>query len=137
MEITKATLSPTTYRAYAAVIEQYIIPAMGQLKLRDIKPLHVQKFVQQLQEPIKRNRNERYKGHEQQPKEDQYLSPGTVKKYYSVLQSILARACKLGLLPSNPADSTRIDLPKNSQKNVEIFTAEEANKMLDCLREEP
>lgn len=137
LEITKTTLSPTTHRAYQAVIEQYIIPALGHLKLRDIKPLHVQKFVQQLQEPIKRNRNERYKGHEQQPEDDRYLSPGTVKKYYSVLQSVLARACKLGLIPSNPADSDRIDLPKNRQKDVEIFTVEEANKMLDCLREEP
>ena len=65
------------------------------------------------------------------------LKPATIKRYYVVLQSILSRACKLGVISTNPATSSKIDLPQQGQAEIEIFTKEEASKMLSCLNNEP
>lgn len=65
------------------------------------------------------------------------LKPATIKRYYVVLQSILSRACKLGVISTNPATSSKIDLPQQGQAEIEIFTKEEAGKMLSCLNNEP
>ena len=60
LKLTKPVLSPTTWRSYSRVIDTKIIPALGHMKLSAIKPLHVQRFVQMLQEPIKQDRQGRY-----------------------------------------------------------------------------
>ncbi len=136
LKLTKPVLSPTTWRSYSRVIDSKIIPALGHMKLSSIKPLHVQRFVQMLQEPIKQDRQGRYiagKG----DNESSYLSASTVRRSFAVLQSVLGRACKLGLIPTNPAMSDKVDLPSAHTPDVEIFTPEEAEQLLECLQTEP
>lgn len=38
LEMQKKTLSPTTYHVYKSVITNYIVPALGHIKLADVTP---------------------------------------------------------------------------------------------------
>ena len=50
LEMQKKIFSPNTYNTYLHTIEKYIKPALGHLKLADITPLHLQKFINALSE---------------------------------------------------------------------------------------
>ncbi len=45
LDMQQKTLSPNSLNNYKQVIRNYIVPALGHLKLVDITPLHIQKFV--------------------------------------------------------------------------------------------
>lgn len=128
---TSESVAPTTVAMHKRAIQHYILPALGHIKMKDLKPIHVQKFIQEISKELPntstRNRD--------QP--TMKLKPATIKRYYVVLQSILSRACKLGVISTNPATSSKIDLPQQCQAEIEIFTKEEASKMLSCLNNEP
>lgn len=97
---------------------------MGHLKLKDTKPVHVQHFVNQLQSLEVNTKSKRF-------------APSTVKRYYTVLQSIMHSAYKLGIIEINPADGDRITLPKLQEQTTEIFTPEEVQELLSRLESEP
>jgi hypothetical protein len=48
LEIADNILAPATKQFYIRIIDKIIIPALGHLKLKDIKPIHVQRFIQML-----------------------------------------------------------------------------------------
>lgn len=124
LEIASNFLSPTTLSSYERVINQYILPILGHFRLSEIRPFHVQMFIQRLLAPG----NGRIR---------ETLSPNSVRRYFVVLQSVLGRAVKLGLLSSNPADSQHIELPAADSAPTDIFTQEEATEMLRFLEKEP
>lgn len=128
---TSESVAPTTVAMHKRAIQHYILPALGHIKMKDLKPIHVQKFIQEISKELPntstRNRDQ----------STMKLKPATIKRYYVVLQSILSRACKLGVISTNPATSSKIDLPQQGQAEIEIFTKEEASKMLSCLNNEP
>ena len=119
-DIKRDVLSPRTYEYYESVVNTLIIPALGNLKLSDLKPAHVQQFIKYLQE-----------SGEKKP------SPATIKRKVAILQSILRQAVKLGIIQTNPADAERLTMPKQVAPKVEIFTKQEAAEMLACLADEP
>lgn len=126
LENAKHRLSPVVYEKYNRMLDICIIPMLGHMKLKDIKPIHIQKFVNALEE-----RETHFDG------TGGRLSSSTVRRYYTMVQSVLHSAYKLGLIGVNPADSDRITLPKVEEQTMEIFTDEELAKLLDCLEGEP
>ncbi len=126
LENAKHRLSPVVFEKYNRMLNICIIPMLGHMKLKDIKPIHIQKFVNALEE-----RDTHLDGTSGK------LSSSTVRRYYTMLQSILHSAYKLGLIGINPADSDRITLPKLEEQTTEIFTDDELAKLLDCLENEP
>lgn len=126
LENAKHRLSPVVYEKYNRMLDICIIPMLGHMKLKDIKPIHIQKFVNALEE-----RETHFDG------TGGRLSSSTVRRYYTMVQSVLHSAYKLGLIGVNPADSDRITLPKVEEQTTEIFTDEELAKLLDCLEGEP
>lgn len=130
LEIAKQTLSPATYEFYKLKIDSLIIPALGHLKLKDINPSHIQKFINQLATTPKETRSG-------SPNEKgETLSPSTVRRYLTVLQSIFKQAMKLGLISDSPAKVERLTLPKAQTPKIEIFTKQEAAELLACLEKE-
>lgn len=130
LEIAKSTISPATYEFYKLKIDSLIIPALGHLKLKDINPSHIQKFINQLAATPKEKRSG-------VPVESgETLSPSTVRRYLTVLQSIFKQAVKLGLISDSPAKVERLTLPKAQAPKIEIFTKQEAAKMLEALENE-
>lgn len=119
-------LSPNSMSAYKRVIDNFIVPALGHLKLKDIKPTHIQKFVNLLA-----SGDYRMDG-----KEGKKYAPATVHRYYVVLQSIMSHAYGLELIQKNPTDTKKIKLPSIGEQKTEIYEAAELSAMLKCLKKE-
>lgn len=131
LEVKKGSLSPRIHVEYEKTLNKVIIPALGHIKLSELRPAHVQAFVNQLQGDVRRKKDGTID--EKNPK----LSPATIRRKLTVLQSVLTQAVKLGLISQNPADSKRLTLPKVTTPKIEIFSKQAAVKMLECLEDEP
>ena len=123
LDLVSNTLAPRTKEQYADYIVKMVIPALGHMKLSEIKPVHVQRFVKQIQNTKKPNGD--------------LPAASTVRRKLVCLQSILRQAVKLGIITSNPADAKKLTLPKVVTPEVEIFTKQEAAAILDALTDEP
>ncbi len=123
LDIQKNNLAPRTYEFYANLIRDLIVPALGHIRLSELRPAHVQRFVQQVQNI---------------PKPDGGKpSAATVKRKISCLQAILRQAVKLQIIKDNPADAKRLSMPQVVTAKVDIFTKQEAARMIECLMDEP
>lgn len=130
LDVAQGTLSPTTYEYYQRIIKDLILPSLGHLKLKDIKPSHVQQFIQQLLACPKAKRNGK-------PSDSgETLSHSSIRRYLTVLQSILKQAVKQGLISDHPANVERLTLPKAQVPKIEIFTKQEAAQILAALENE-
>ena len=125
-EMSDTALAPTTKEFYKSVVDQIIKPSLGHMRLDAIKPIHAQQFIKMLCGDGVRvdGRGKR-------------LSAATVRRYFTVLKSIMAKAYKLDLIERNPTDTTKLDMPTVEEPEVEIFSKEEAEEMLSKLPGEP
>ena len=126
LDMQQKMFSPNTLNNYKQVIKNYIVPALGHLKLVDITPLHIQKFVNALSEQQSIYHTKL-----------KYLSPVTVKSYYTILQSIFKFACKKGILDFNPTSSNHIDIPKAPPAHTDILGEKGITILLEHLEEKP
>lgn len=125
LEIKKPSFSERTYDAYSKAIDSLIIPALGSHKISQIKPAHVQMFVQQLcNMPKSRGKN------------GEKLSESSVRRYLAILQSIFRLAVKQRIITDSPAKAEYLELPRVIPPKTEIFSKQEAAKMLSYLEEE-
>ena len=126
LEIADNILAPTTKELYKRIIGKIIKPSLGYMKIKDIKPIHVQRFIQMLgSEGVRAD------------KKGDKLCPATVKRYLTVLKSIMTQAYKLELISQNPTNSAKLYIPEIIEPDVDIFTKEETAQMLSCLDSEP
>ena len=122
LEIMKDSLSPSTIEMYERAIRKLFKPALGHLKIKNIKSVHIQSFIKQLTEnDIK------------QTSAGEKLSPATIKRYITVLQSIFKQAVKIDLISESPAKAEKLTIPKVVAPKIEIFTKQEAAEMLSYL----
>ena len=123
LDIQKNNLAPRTFELYSNLIRDLIVPSLGHIRLSELRPAHVQRLVQQVQNI---------------PKPDGKLpSASTVKRKVSCLQAILRQAVKLQIIKDNPADAKYLSMPQVVTPKVEIFTKQEAARMIECLMDEP
>ncbi|MGE3077241.1 MAG: tyrosine-type recombinase/integrase [Dehalococcoidia bacterium] len=105
-------LAPSTLIRYRIAVEKHIIPHLGTLHLRDLRPLHVQQLHRRCR--------------------DEGLAPATIRQHHRVL----ARALKLGvqwqLLPSNPAGD--VNAPRVARAELPTLSAEQAQSFLDAAQ---
>lgn len=114
--------SPLTLKFYSDTIEQRINPLMGHMLLKNIRPRDCQKYILELEKPNKDGKT---------------LATSTVRRYLTVLQSIMKTAYKLGYINENPADVDRLEIKQVEEAEIEIFSLEEIDKMLTALESEP
>ncbi len=126
LEVKKNTLSPQTYNFYSKVIDEELMPMFARLKMKDIRTYHIQQFVQYLATEKKR-----LDGREGG------IAASTVKRYTTVLRSIVTMAYKLEYIEDDIGRSRRIEFPKEETKEVEAFTFEEVSDILTALESEP
>ena len=126
LDMQQKTLSPNSLNNYKQVIRNYIVPTLGHLKLVDITPLHIQKFVNVL--------SEQQSSYHTKLK---HLSPATIKVYYAILQSIFKFAYKKGILDFNPTSSNYIDIPKVPPAHTDILDEKGIMALLEHLEEKP
>jgi len=116
-------ISPTTFASYKGVLERDILPQIGHMKLKDIKPIHIQTLLCHLSSPDLR-------------KNGKQLSSASIRRYLMVLKSVMSKAYKLEIIDNNPTDSRKLDIPTVITPDVAIFNEEEAKHMLSCLQGE-
>ena len=126
LEVKKNTLSPQTYNFYSKVIDEELMPMFARLKMKDLRTYHIQQFVQYLATEKKR-----LDGREGG------IAASTVKRYTTVLRSIVTMAYKLEYIEDDIGRSRRIEFPKEETKEVEAFTLEEVDDILKALESEP
>ena len=121
-EYAKVKLAIKTYARYEIYLER-INQAIGHIKLKDLNPLHLNKFYRNLEEM---GVNKKTKG---------YLAPKTVRDHHMVISSILSTAVKWGLLDKNVA--TRADPPSVPHREISYLNEAETKDMLLALNKEP
>jgi integrase len=122
----KENISSTTYLLYETAIQRILIPKLGHLHLDEIKPFHVQELINFLATPSGRV-----------DKKGEKLAPATIRRYLTILQSIMTMAWKQEYISSNPADTRRLEISKIVTPEVEAFSNEEIAEILQMARLEP
>ena len=125
LSIQRTSLSPTSYVLYERIIEQYILPMFGRMRLRDIKTYHVQDFIMKLNSMTRRDGK------------PGYIAPQTVKRYTTVLRSMLTMAYKMYYMDDDVGLSRRLTFPKERYQEVDVFTIEETKAILAAAKTEP
>lgn len=121
-EYAKPMLKARTAWGYEQKLER-INQAIGHVKLKDLKPAHINSFYANLQEDGM---------HKQSGGK---LSPGTIHTYHRVLSAILFRAVKWGYISANPA--ARADLPSLKNRKAAYLDEPDARRLLELLHDEP
>src|SRR5262249_3491803 len=108
----KSKVEPASYAWYERRVRLRIKPTIGNVRLRQLRPLHVAQMPAALTE----------KG----------VSAGEQHKAATTLRLALKEAVNLNLLATNPA--TRIKKPLHSPKEMHPLDADQANKLLAAAR---
>ena len=122
----KEKISSTTYLLYETALHRILIPKLGHLHLDEIKPYHVQGLINFLATPSGRV-----------DKKGEKLAPATIRRYLTILQSIMTMAWKQEYINSNPADTRRLEISKIVTPEVEAFSNEEIAEILKMAQLEP
>lgn len=123
-EYARHTLAPKTITSYTYLLKR-INEAIGHKKLKEIKPLHLNSFYNNLREKgIK---------HDQRGRsiKDASLAPKTILEHHRLISNILSFAVKWQLIESNVAN--RADPPKKSHKEMIILDEKQIKHMLSLL----
>lgn len=111
LEKYKMNLSITTYNSYIRICEKYINPLLGDLKLCDIRPIHIQNYVDDLLD---------------------LLTPQTIRVHLNILNLAFKRAYRLKLIKENAVQY--VEVPKNKKFKNEIYNAEDMKNLLEKCR---
>ena len=100
LKIKTEALSPNTMVFYRMVIDTELMPLFGRMKLDEFRVYHVQQFIQYLTSKKRRD------------KKDLPIAGSTVKRYTTVLRSILSLAYKQEYIDEDISLSRRLVFPK-------------------------
>lgn len=118
-DFVKPVTSANTYFNYKCSVVKYITPFLGNLKLCDIKPIHIEKFLSHLRKAKNAQNNTKN------------LSQTTIQKHYLVLKAALNKALKLQMISINPCQF--VDTPKRNRHKSNILTLDEISMIYSRL----
>lgn len=125
-EAKKSDFSPTTYEGYKNLINTYLLPTVGHMKLTDVTPYHMQKIINQMQNtPIKGKTN------------GNLLKGSSVVRYFNAIKSVFTMAYKQRLIPSNPTRTELLNFPKVQKTEIQTFSKEEVIQLVTLSDKEP
>jgi integrase len=93
---------------YERLLERYVRPELGDMRLIDVTPLHVQMMYSRMLE--------------------RELSARTVRYTHSVVSSAFKQAVKWRMVPANPASA--VDLPRVRREEMRALSPDEAQRFL-------
>ena len=118
-ELHNSQLKPTTLHSYKRVINSYIIPGLGEIKLQNLRPSHIQTLYNELL--TKPN------------KSGKPLAPRSVEYLGAVLRIAIKYAIDVdGLLQNNPVN--KVPLPKGRGTIPTPWNIDELNRFLDVAK---
>lgn len=104
---------------YKSVIEKYIKPTFGNVRLQELTTKNIQKVYNQWER--------------KSPLSDKPLKESTIKHINRVLKAGLNVAIKWGYIKENPATNVTITKNKNTEE-IEVYTAEEIRKLRHAVK---
>ncbi len=113
-DVAKASTRVRTYQSYRGLFETHILPALGTVKLADLRPEHLQRFYT--------------------TKTEAGLSARTVRYLHGLLHHALDQALKWGMVPRNVTDA--VTPPRLVRRSMRTLTPPEAQKLLEVLRKD-
>ncbi|MBI0578613.1 site-specific integrase [Neobacillus cucumis] len=116
-------LAPKTLDLYIGLLNDRIIPALGHLKLEQIKPMHLVEFYKNLKET-----GIRLDG-KPGPLSDQYIV-----HHHRLIRTMLQYAVKWQFLSSNPA--SQVDPPKVRKKQTNVYDEKQVQALLEAVENE-
>lgn len=120
-EYASFNLQPGTLTKYRQELNDKILPALGHLKLDDLRPHRVNSFFVSLTKDGAR-KDGRPGGY----------SKGSIQKTRNVLSSILRTAVEWEIIDSNPCDKVRVQA-MDASENVKFFTPEQTSTFLSYI----
>jgi integrase len=106
---------PRTSEGYAYIIEHYICPRFGRIRLNDLRPMHVANYCA---ETVSQGRSARSALHD-----------------FRLLHKALRDAVRLGLLGVNPCDG--VEPPRLENKEMHFLTPAEVGRFLEVAQKAP
>src|SRR5690554_2055909 len=122
LEDKKESVSYRTWQGYNSIVQAHLIPTLGKLKLNEIKPYHIKKYISEKRE----NGRIGIEGG---------LSERTLNYHYVTLNSALGQAVKDEMLEKNPCLSIKSPQPESKKRDMQVLSFGEVNNLLQCLRE--
>jgi len=110
-------VAPSTFARYQGIAEQHLIPALGSLRLRDLRPAHIQAA---------------YGAFSRRDGRGQELSAKTIFEHHAVLREALNWAVRWQLLARNPADAA--SPPRPQRREMRVLSPEETQAFLRATR---
>lgn len=110
--VSKHTLRPTTQQGQETMIRVHINPALGRIKLKDLRPDHLQSFYSQ--------------------KLASGLSKRSVQLLHVTLRTALKQAVRWGLIARNVTDL--VQAPRPTRPSPTFFTKEQLTKFLETVK---
>ena len=105
---TKTTIGPRTWQHYEQLIRTYIIPNLGEIKVRDLRPENIQAFYNRLF--------------------DGEVGVYTIRKIHITLHGALQQAVKTGMIGRNPASFAQP--PKEPANEMSILNESQVSQLL-------
>src|SRR3990172_9108958 len=93
-------VAASTLARYQGIINQHLIPALGSLRLRDVRPAHIQAA---------------YATFARQDGRGPSLSPKTIFEHHALLRQALGWAVRWQLLARNPTDAVSSARPERGE----------------------
>lgn len=108
-------LRPTTARSYRQHIAAYLVPHLGHLRLRDLRPAHVSRMLRDLAEANDTRARK--------------IGATSLRRVHATLRSALGDARREGLVKTNAAADATV--PKAGRPKVRPWEADELGAFLD------
>lgn len=116
----KQGITESTRTVYKRAITGHIIPALGDIRLRDLHFTHCQSFVRTLTRATKKR---------------EALAPSTVRCVINALSSAMTAAIRAGLIAANPC--AELELPRLEKQPPRVLEREEERRFLEEVAESP
>jgi integrase len=128
-----AAVKPLTVQQYRSMSETHIYPALGAVKLKDLKAPQLQRFYNQLAKDGKAARRKNKKtGKMEIVKTGEPLSAKTIRNIHDIISKALNTAVRQGMINENV--SQRCTLPKVIHEEVKPLTEEQQKEFLAAIQ---
>ncbi len=110
-DVARHNLRPATLLSHESVMRRHIFPALGDVKLSQLTPAHIQSFYSQ--------------------KLKEGLAKKTIKYMHTIIHQALGQALKWGLVARNVSEA--VELPSGHPHKVEALNKAQVSQLLKAL----
>lgn len=117
----KPHLRATTWDSYETMTRCHVVPFLGTVKMKDLRPEHLQRLYNQL---LSEGRHDGGGG----------LSSKTVRYIHGIIRGAMAQAIKSGLIGYNPTAAAVP--PRKQQKEIQPLNTEQVLRLLEAAKDD-